>query len=372
MCLDYMFLTKIIDKKFHRGKESLRIKEKDSDIGDKDKFLEEFSDAERLERNGDNEENDENTGKKQGKARKISNDEEKILELRSELTNRAEQQEKLMADEDNSEDGSSSLSNYSESDSDATELTANGEVSGNLCRLDEIERKLARIESRLNEKDNEKDSERRKIDRVRDEQYVQLMVRTERLEVENKTLKDENYGLRTKIFDLQQMLVKPGSKICVEKPSSQAAKIKPQQVTQSQNFLGIPGEKHRFTTNNAKKDIQPGIRNYAENSNFKENPNKRYQPWGAPIEKIYNQQNIWQFPKQSVTMQREREITTQVLSRNRFQILADTELEEENCLLPDQTLHTFVGAQATTPTKSKQRDNCPGLANQDKQNQYGI
>ncbi len=136
--------------------------------------------------------------------------------------------------------------------------------------------------------------------------------------------------------------------------------------------MGIPGEKHRFTTNNAKKDIQPGIRNYAENSNFKENPNKRYQPWGAPIEKIYNQQNIWQFPKQSVTMQREREIPTQVLSRNRFQILADTELEEENCLLPDQTLHTFVGAQATTPTKSKQRDNCPGLANQDKQDQYGI
>ncbi len=238
MCLDYMFLTKTIDKKFHRGKESLRIKEKDSDIGDKDKFLEEFSDAERLERNGDNEENDENTGKKLGKARKISNDMEKILELRSELTNRAEQQEKLMADEDNTEDGSSSLSNYSESDSDATELTANGEISGNLCRLDEIERKLARIESRLNEKDNEKDSERRKIDRVRDEQYVQLMVKTERLEVENKTLKDENYGLRTKILDLQQMLVKPGSKICVEKPSLQSSQDQASTGNPKSKFFG--------------------------------------------------------------------------------------------------------------------------------------
>ncbi len=35
-------------------------------------------------------------------------------------------------------------------------------------------------------------------------------------------------------------------------------------------------------------------------------------------------------------------------------------------------MHTFVGAQATTPRKSKQRDNCPGLANQDKLDQYGM
>ena len=58
-----------------------------------------------------------------GKERKISNDEERIIVLRSELKNRAEQEEKLMAtsDEDDAEDGES-LSNYSESD--ATELTA--------------------------------------------------------------------------------------------------------------------------------------------------------------------------------------------------------------------------------------------------------
>ena len=109
------------------------------------------------------------------------------------MKNRAEQEEELMAtsDEDDTEDGES-LSNYSESD--ATELTANEEdlplneelktleTDHTANRLDEIERKLERIEARLNEKENEQDCERRNIDRIRvsDEQYVQLMVKTDR------------------------------------------------------------------------------------------------------------------------------------------------------------------------------------------------
>ena len=174
-----------------------------------------------------------------GKERKISNNEERIIVLRSELKNRAEQEEKLMAtsDEDDTEDGES-LSNYSESD--ATELTANEEVlpfnkelkilekDHTANRLDEIERKLERIEARLNEKENGQDSERRNIDRIRvsDEQYVQLMVKTERLETENKTLKDENYGLRTKILDLQKILENTRNKPCIE-TSSQDSTMKP-------------------------------------------------------------------------------------------------------------------------------------------------
>ena len=59
-----------------------------------------------------------------------------------------------------------------------------------------------------------------------DEQYVQLMVKTERLETENKTLKDVNYGLRTKILDLQKMLENTGNKPCIE-TSSQASMMKP-------------------------------------------------------------------------------------------------------------------------------------------------
>ena len=277
------------------------------------------------------------------------------------------------SDEDDTEDGES-LSNYSESD--ATELTANEEdlplneelktleTDHTANRLDEIERKLEGIEARLNEKENEQDSERRNIDRIRvsDEQYVQLMVKTDRLETENKTLKDENYGLKTKILDLQKMLENTGNKSCIEN-SSQASMMKPQQVSRSQNFLGIPREKQRFTTNNPKRDIQLGTRNDDENSNFKENQDERNQPWEVPTEKnndqqgiwqlrndaeissfkesqikksqpwgvpigktsslseqteigTHSQQTIWQFPKRSVKTR--REIPTQVLSRNYY------------------------------------------------------
>ncbi len=37
----------------------------------------------------------------------------------------------------------------------------------------------------------------------------ELMIKTERLEAENKTLKDENYGLRIKRLDLQKVLENP-------------------------------------------------------------------------------------------------------------------------------------------------------------------
>ena len=381
----------------------------------------------------------------------VDRDEQKDKDIVGGLKDKAR---KISNDEDDTEDGES-LSDYSESD--GTELTANEEdlpfkesktleTDHTANRLDAIERKLERIEARLNEKDNDQDSERRNIDRIRvsDEQYVQLMVKKERLETENKALKDENYALRTKILDLQKMLENPGNIPCIE-TSSQASIMKLQQGPQSQSFLGIPREKQRFTTNNPKKDIQPGMRNDAENLNFKENQNKRDQPWGVSTEKNYNQQgiwqfnndaeisnfkesqmkksqpwgvpmektcslseqkeigaqsqNIWQFPKRSATTR--REIPTQVVYRNRLQILADAGFEEENCmptghmlenesLLRDETLRTFVGAKTTTtkkrkpndeiffrskvttPKKPKPSDNRPGLANQEKQDQNGM
>ena len=59
------------------------------------------------------------------------------------------------------------------------------------------------------------------------------------------------------------MLENAGNKPCIQ-TSSLASMMKPQQVPQSQNFLGIPREKQRFTINDPKKDIQPGMRNDAE------------------------------------------------------------------------------------------------------------
>ena len=270
MSLNYMLKTKKIKDIKHAGRESLKIQEKEfmdevKIISEQEiQYEDENSNWRNASRDGGrsevdrDEQQDENiAAEPNGKGRKISNDKERIIVLRSELKNRAEQEEKLMAtsDEDDTEDGES-LSNYSESD--ATELTANEEdlqfnkelkileKDHTANRLDEIERKLERIEARLNEKENGQDSERRNIDRIRvsDEQYVQLMVKTERLETENKTLKD--YGLRTKILDLQKMLENTGNKPCIE-TSSQASIMQPQQVPHSPKFLGIPREKQRFT-----------------------------------------------------------------------------------------------------------------------------
>ena len=126
-----------------------------------------------------------------------------------------------------------------------------------------------------------------------DEQYVQLMVKTERLELGNKTLKDENYGLRTKILDLKKILENPGNKRCIE-TSLQASMMKAQQIPQSQKFLGFPREKQCFTKNNSNKDFQLGMRNDAEILNCRENQNKRNQPWEVPTEKNYKQQSVWE------------------------------------------------------------------------------
>eukprot|EP00794_Sanderia_malayensis_P003824 gene3824-4356_t len=229
MCLDYMFLTKLIDKKFHRGKKSLRIKEKDTDTGNMDEYLEESSDAEKLERNGDNEENDEQS---KGKARKISNDEERILELRSELTNTAEQQEKLMVDEDNRESlvqedentdhvqntnghntpgrDNRSISISSDFSCDEvmeyTEAQWGGSKQGQehvvkdttSRRLDEMERKIDEIMSKINgaEQGRMRDDERKRSE--------EMLIRLGKLEEKNKQLKDENMALKLENFDLKQ------------------------------------------------------------------------------------------------------------------------------------------------------------------------
>ena len=97
---------------------------------------------------------------------------------------------------------------------------------------------------------------------------------------------------------------------------------------------------------NGKKYKQQSIwelSNDAELSSFTESLLKKSQPWGVPMEKTrflseqkeigaHCQQNIWHFPKCLATMQ--QEIPTQVLSRNRFQILADAEFEEKYVIKP--------------------------------------
>ena len=173
------------------------------------------------------------------------------------------------------------------------------------------------------------------------------------------------------------MIEKPGNIPNIE-TCLQASILKPQQVPQNHNSWGISREQNRFKAKNSQKDIHPGTSNNAgksnfiesqnkknqswgvsmekncsqqgiwqlsntdaENSSFKESQIKRSQPWDIPMERtcslsqqkeigIRREQNVWQFPKRSVTMR--QEIPTQVLSRNRFQILAEAESEEKNSM----------------------------------------
>eukprot|EP00112_Aurelia_sp_Birch-Aquarium-sp1_P020937 Seg551.4 transcript_id=Seg551.4/GoldUCD/mRNA.D3Y31 product="hypothetical protein" protein_id=Seg551.4/GoldUCD/D3Y31 len=139
-------------------------------------------------------------------------------------------------------------------------------------RLDEIERKLEGIEATLKEKDKEQDAERRNRDRIKviDEIYVELMVKTERMEKENISLKDENNGLKIKILDFEKTIEKTGYIPCME-TCSQVSVSKPRQVPQSHKPWGIPREQQSFSTNNAKKDIHP---HFTESQNFKESQKK--------------------------------------------------------------------------------------------------
>eukprot|EP00112_Aurelia_sp_Birch-Aquarium-sp1_P019457 Seg4817.1 transcript_id=Seg4817.1/GoldUCD/mRNA.D3Y31 product="hypothetical protein" protein_id=Seg4817.1/GoldUCD/D3Y31 len=254
--------------------------------------------------------------------------------------------------------------------------------------LNEIERKLEGIEAKLKEKDKEQDAERRNRDRIKviDEKYVELM---------NNTLRQR---------DLEKMIEKTGYIPGME-TFSQVSVSKPRQVPQSHKPWGIPREQQSFSTNNAKKDIQP---HFKESQHFKENQKKR-QPGGVPMERtwsssqqkeigIHGGQNIWQFPKRPVTMR--QEIPTQVLCRNRFQILAEEESEEKNGMPTGETFenddllrdqinrnHALAGSKttapkkrmphedgpsrtkATTPMKLNSIHNRPGLADQEKQDQ---
>ena len=252
MSLNYMLKTGKIKDTKHAGRESLKIKETSvmdeveitSEIEMQD--MEENLNSGNVSRNGGRSAEDRDQVKE--KARKISNDEERIIELRSELTeraDRAEYGEKLMAMSDENEtDGSESDESEvsreevtdSEEDMPEKEESKAVKTDHTANRLDVIERRLEEIETRLKEKDKEQYDEKRKEARMKviDEKYVELMIKAEKLEKENRTLKDENCGLKIKIFELEKVIEKSGNKPGIE-TSSQASFLKPQQVSTSHN-----------------------------------------------------------------------------------------------------------------------------------------
>ena len=268
---------KIKDTK-HAGRESLKIKEASvmgeveitSDIEIQD--MEENLNSGNVSRNGSR--SVEGRDEVKEKARKVSNDEERIIELRSDLTERADR-----ADEGETvDDESQSIC----SESDESEITDSEEEmldkekskviekDHTANRLDVIERKLEEIETRLKEKDKEQNDEKRKVDRMKvvDEKYVEQMIKAEKLEKENSGLrvKDENSGLRIKILELGKVIEKRGNRPSIE-TFSQASFLKPQQLPMSQNPWTFAREQQNFstTTNNAKKDIQTDLKRSSQN-----------------------------------------------------------------------------------------------------------
>ena len=140
--------------------------------------------------------------KPQKKTRRVLNDEERILQLRSELTERADRSELEERLEIRDDDEIGDDESYDESENMDSDEASLLEKDHTAKRLDDIERKLGEIKARLKEKDKEQENDRRKINRMKiiGENYCELMLKIERLEKENNILKDENWGLKNLRF----------------------------------------------------------------------------------------------------------------------------------------------------------------------------
>ena len=169
-----------------------------------------------------------------GKVRKISSDEERLFELRTELTEKAARQEEhteISAEEVDSND-TESLSNDSDSaHSQESEIkfrapNMNLGVTSDRTeyRLSEIEKKLEKIEARLDKNENNKNSD----DISRHMVYEDLVAKEIKLEKENQSLKDENYCLKLKILELNKIIENQQKKLNFDISSAQAQILNPQ------------------------------------------------------------------------------------------------------------------------------------------------
>eukprot|EP00112_Aurelia_sp_Birch-Aquarium-sp1_P005965 Seg167.11 transcript_id=Seg167.11/GoldUCD/mRNA.D3Y31 product="hypothetical protein" protein_id=Seg167.11/GoldUCD/D3Y31 len=96
-------------------------------------------------------------------------------------------------------------------------------------RLSEIEKKLKRIEARLDKKENNKNTN----DMERHMLYEDLVAREIKLKKENQSLKDENYRLKLKLVELNKIIENDQKKPSFDVPASQAQILNPQCAPES-------------------------------------------------------------------------------------------------------------------------------------------
>ena len=164
-----------------------------------------------------------------GKIRKISSDEERVFELRTELTEKAARQEEhteISPEEEDSDDSDDIESLSSDSAHSQESKIKFGPPNMNLGvasdrtdhRFIEIEKRLEKIEARLDKKESNKNSD----EKARHMVYEDLVAKEIKLEKENQSLKDENYCLKLKILELNKIIENHQKKPNFNVSSSQA------------------------------------------------------------------------------------------------------------------------------------------------------
>ena len=247
--LQSLILSKSIYVKTKRGKESffvdmlqddptLSSEDKETNIDKTSNLCEKPSDS-CVVRPSESSHHEQEPQAGNGKVRKISSDEERLFELRTELTEKAARQEEhteISAEEVDSDD-TESLSNDSDSaHSQESEIkfrapNMNLGVTSDRTeyRLSEIEKKLEKIEARLDKNENNKNSD----DISRHMVYEDLVAKEIKLEKENQSLKDENYCLKLKILELSKIIENQQKKLNFDISSAQAQILNPQCAPQS-------------------------------------------------------------------------------------------------------------------------------------------
>ena len=150
-----------------------------------------------------------------GKGRKLSNDEDKIIECRNELQAVAEaEQEKLVSSEkgkscDSDMESNSDNDSDMESDSDTESIqSGNAELalfSENMKeRVGILERQILDILNRLDNQDSEKKDARQIIDK----DFQEMLAKIWLLEKENRALSDENLALKLENSEIKEIFIK--------------------------------------------------------------------------------------------------------------------------------------------------------------------
>ena len=225
-----------------------------------------------------------------GKGRKLSNDEDKIIECRNELQAVAEaEQEKLVSSEkgkscDSDMESNSDNDSDMESDSDTESIqSGNAELalfSENMKeRVGILERQILDILNRLDNQDSEKKDARQIIDK----DFQEMLAKIWLLEKENRALSDENLALKLENSEIKEIFIKSVHE-----------------------------------NNDKKKDISQ-----LNQKKCRENTQKIEQE-----KETGSLESPWKFPGQTARQQQQQQ-QQQVICKNRFSVLADLENKRE-------------------------------------------